>query len=214
MPFHPLFGERSPTKIDYRKKSGTLILTSLLEDLEECQRACGAWVQGLIPHSLHPSFSLDITYFPGVLFFFLKRRIPEENGKGTARIGSSIQPPRSSTPRLARCGWIQAANLSGSCVVARAGFEAKIVKGVYLHSFMPPSVLTRRLVRYRRSMCWLMSEVSLDQVPQECPFAVSFLGEGSTTKIRLQNKVGTLILTSLLEDLVDLIDARSGFVIC
>ena len=29
---HPLLGEGSPTKIDYRKK-GTLILTSLLEDL-------------------------------------------------------------------------------------------------------------------------------------------------------------------------------------
>ena len=32
MPFYPFFGEGSPTKIDYRKK-GTLILTSLLEDL-------------------------------------------------------------------------------------------------------------------------------------------------------------------------------------
>ena len=29
----PFLGEGSPTKIDYRKKSGTLILTSLLEDL-------------------------------------------------------------------------------------------------------------------------------------------------------------------------------------
>ena len=34
VPFSPLFGwEGFPTKIDYRKKSGTLILTSLLEDL-------------------------------------------------------------------------------------------------------------------------------------------------------------------------------------
>ena len=32
MPFNPFFGEGSPTKIDYRKK-GTLVLTSLLEDL-------------------------------------------------------------------------------------------------------------------------------------------------------------------------------------
>ena len=31
VPFSPLFGEKSPTKIDYRKKG--LILTSLLEDL-------------------------------------------------------------------------------------------------------------------------------------------------------------------------------------
>ena len=33
VPFYPILGEGSPTKIDYRKKSGTLILTSLLEDL-------------------------------------------------------------------------------------------------------------------------------------------------------------------------------------
>ena len=32
---YPFFGEGSPTKIDYRKKVGTLLLTSLLEDLEE-----------------------------------------------------------------------------------------------------------------------------------------------------------------------------------
>ena len=32
VPFYPFLGEGSPTKIDYRKK-GTLILTSLLEDL-------------------------------------------------------------------------------------------------------------------------------------------------------------------------------------
>ena len=32
MPFYPLLGKGSPTKIDYRKK-GTLILSSLLEDL-------------------------------------------------------------------------------------------------------------------------------------------------------------------------------------
>ena len=30
----PLLGEASPTKIDYRKKVGTLILTSLLEDID------------------------------------------------------------------------------------------------------------------------------------------------------------------------------------
>ena len=32
MPFYPFLGEGSPTKLDYRKK-GTLILTSLLEEL-------------------------------------------------------------------------------------------------------------------------------------------------------------------------------------
>ena len=32
MPFYPFFGEGSPTKINYREK-GTLILTSLLQDL-------------------------------------------------------------------------------------------------------------------------------------------------------------------------------------
>ena len=32
MPFYPFLGEGSPTKMDYRKK-GTLILTSLQEDL-------------------------------------------------------------------------------------------------------------------------------------------------------------------------------------
>ena len=32
--FLPFFGEGSPTKIDYRKKKGTLILSSLQEDLE------------------------------------------------------------------------------------------------------------------------------------------------------------------------------------
>ena len=34
MPFYPCLGEGSPTKIDYRKK-GTLILTSLLQDLAD-----------------------------------------------------------------------------------------------------------------------------------------------------------------------------------
>ena len=34
VPFYPFFGEGSPSKIDYRK-TGTLILTSLLEDLGE-----------------------------------------------------------------------------------------------------------------------------------------------------------------------------------
>ena len=33
VPFYPVFGEGSPTKIDYRKK-GTLVLSSLLEDLD------------------------------------------------------------------------------------------------------------------------------------------------------------------------------------
>ena len=38
MSFYPFLGEGSPTKIDYRKK-GTLILTSLLENLEGLGRA-------------------------------------------------------------------------------------------------------------------------------------------------------------------------------
>ena len=39
MPFLPIscLGEGSPTKMDYRKKRGTLILTSLLEDLVVAQ---------------------------------------------------------------------------------------------------------------------------------------------------------------------------------
>ena len=36
VPFYPFLGEGSPTKIDHRKK-GTLILTSLLEDLASAQ---------------------------------------------------------------------------------------------------------------------------------------------------------------------------------
>ena len=35
VPFCLFFGEGSRTRIDYRKQIGTLILTSLLEDLEE-----------------------------------------------------------------------------------------------------------------------------------------------------------------------------------
>ena len=40
--------------------------------------------------------------------------------------------------------------------------------------------------------------------PARCPFTISFLGEGSPTKKRLQKKGKTLVLTSLLEDLVHL----------
>ena len=44
MPFStPFLGEGSPTKIDYRKK-GTLILSSLLEDL--VNRFCGFQAEG------------------------------------------------------------------------------------------------------------------------------------------------------------------------
>ena len=39
LPSYPFLGEGSPTKIDYRKK-GTLILTSLLEDLVADLRQC------------------------------------------------------------------------------------------------------------------------------------------------------------------------------
>ena len=38
VPFYPFLGEGSPTKIDYRKKSGTLILSSLLVDLERFEQ--------------------------------------------------------------------------------------------------------------------------------------------------------------------------------
>ena len=38
----------------------------------------------LIPHSLHPSFSLETTHF-SLLAHSLKRMMPEENGEGTAR---------------------------------------------------------------------------------------------------------------------------------
>ena len=38
-PLFPFLGEGSPTKIDYRKK-GTLILTSLLEDLAQQASSC------------------------------------------------------------------------------------------------------------------------------------------------------------------------------
>ena len=37
--------------------------------------------------------------------------------------------------------------------------------------------------------------------PARCPFTVSFFGEASPTKIDFKKKVGTLIPTSLLEDL-------------
>ena len=39
MPFYPFLGEGSPTKIDYRKQ-GTLILTSIVEDLEDAGTLC------------------------------------------------------------------------------------------------------------------------------------------------------------------------------
>ena len=52
VPVAPFLGEGSPTKIDYRrKKNGTLILTSLLEDLvvveKEAQRET-AHLRGLL----------------------------------------------------------------------------------------------------------------------------------------------------------------------
>ena len=43
MPFYPILGEGSPTKIDYRQM-GTLILTFLLEDLVFQPRHESAWV--------------------------------------------------------------------------------------------------------------------------------------------------------------------------
>ena len=62
MPFYRFFfGEGSPTKIDYGKKVGTLILASLLEDLGglqvsgiqkyECEKQCKAR-PSLVPGNL------------------------------------------------------------------------------------------------------------------------------------------------------------------
>ena len=49
MPLYKIFlGEGFPTRIDYRKK-GTLILTSLLEDLVVCLTPCFEGTQGLPP---------------------------------------------------------------------------------------------------------------------------------------------------------------------
>ena len=49
MPFYPFFGEGSPTKIDYSKK-GTLIATSLLDDLDELVDAKWLWVKNRYPN--------------------------------------------------------------------------------------------------------------------------------------------------------------------
>ena len=54
---HPFLGEGSPTKIDYRKQS-TLILTSLLEDLEYVL---------IFPVDFKRNLSLLDIFFPGVL---------------------------------------------------------------------------------------------------------------------------------------------------
>ena len=42
-------------------------------------------LEGLIPHSFHPSFSVETTHVPGLWAQSLKRMMPEENGQGTAR---------------------------------------------------------------------------------------------------------------------------------
>ena len=51
----------------------------------------------------------------------------------------------------------------------------------------------------------MVIEVYLDEgsPPAGCPLTVSFGWEGSPTKIGYQKKKGTLIVTFLLEDLVD-----------
>ena len=49
-------------------------------------------------------------------------------------------------------------------------------------------------------------------LPARCPFTL-FLGEGSPTKIEYRKR-GTLILTSLLEDLDSLEDAVKQFKLC
>ena len=46
--------------------------------------------------------------------------------------------------------------------------------------------------------------------PARCPLTVSFLGEGSPTRTGYRERVGTRILTSLLEDLVPDLPWRPG----
>ena len=46
VPFYRFLGEGSPTKIDVLKKIGTLILTTLLEDLDILGRECTRFSEG------------------------------------------------------------------------------------------------------------------------------------------------------------------------
>ena len=77
MPLYPFLGEGSPTKIDYSTpKKGTLILTSLLEDLDEA--SVGLAKKRAQPHGswltspAHPSpmksnvYCLAVKYMPFV----------------------------------------------------------------------------------------------------------------------------------------------------
>ena len=88
--FYPFWGEGSPTKTDYRKK-GTLILSSLLEDLE-CMFC--------LFHSIftpRTALALAPPFFPGILLSrkppdtrgkrirFLKSKMVEKNGTGINR---------------------------------------------------------------------------------------------------------------------------------
>ena len=61
-------------------------------------------------------------------------------------------------------------------------------------------ILARGGDSVRGGHTWNLKE--LHQVPQQCPFSSFFGGgfKGSATKIDYRKKVGTLILTSLLED--------------
>ena len=142
-PFLPIFfGEGSPTKIDYRNKSGTLILTSLLEDLVLLNPTTGT----LNKHILGPP-----TRCPFLPIFF---------GEGS--------PTK-----------IDYRNKSGTLILTS---------------------LLEDLVLLNPTTGTLNKHIL--GPPTRCPFLPIFFGEGSPTKIDYRNKSGTLILTSLLEDLV------------
>ena len=51
VPFCPFLGEASPTTIDYRQKLGTLVLTSLLEDLVVFARRFSTFLRGPVSSS-------------------------------------------------------------------------------------------------------------------------------------------------------------------
>ena len=67
-----LFGEGSPTKIDYRNKSGTLILTSLLEDLVE--------------------FGIRTPWC------FATKKVGQHGGRGSGAVGSFLRISKMTSP--------------------------------------------------------------------------------------------------------------------
>ena len=79
MPFYPLLGEGSPTKIDYSKK-GTLILASLLEDLAEFASGKGMLSEFRAP--------LD---FVGISFWRMQLEEGSWGEIGPMSLGSSLE---------------------------------------------------------------------------------------------------------------------------